>query len=344
MYISAEIRTHVIHMIERHTSHVSFSEWHWMTRISLNDTEWHVHLWMTREMYVCLYTCDCERHTSLVSFRDIHAIARHTHRVNVYIWRDPPLCYTSHRKRYLSFRDIHMIVKHTHRANVHIWRDQPPCYTCHWETLVAHVVERQTCGCETYTSRECIYLEISAPLLYVSLRDVRVIEGHTYDCETYTSSEYVYLERVVELSYVSLRDGHVMKRHTYDCETNTSSEYITLEISAPLSYVSLRDTHVMKRHTYHNDMYVFYICMSVRQTHQVEIHREISPPCYTYWCETYILSEYISGDISLMLYVSLRDTRTKCIHFWRYPWEVGGWGQDPKNGTGRDWGMGSSTI
>jgi len=24
--------------------------------------------------------------------------------------------------------------------------------------------------------------------------------------------------------------------------------------------------------------------------------------------------------------------------------EVGGWGQDPKNGTGRDWGMGSSTI
>jgi len=24
--------------------------------------------------------------------------------------------------------------------------------------------------------------------------------------------------------------------------------------------------------------------------------------------------------------------------------EVGGWGPDPKNGTGRDWGMGSSTI
>ena len=24
--------------------------------------------------------------------------------------------------------------------------------------------------------------------------------------------------------------------------------------------------------------------------------------------------------------------------------EVGGWGRDPKKGTGRDWGMGSSTI
>ena len=29
---------------------------------------------------------------------------------------------------------------------------------------------------------------------------------------------------------------------------------------------------------------------------------------------------------------------------WRFQGEVGGWGRDPKKCTGRDWGMGSSTI
>ena len=167
---------------------------------------------MTREMYVCLYTCDCERHTSLVSSRDIRVIARHTHRVNVYIWRDPPLCYTSHRKRYLSFRDIHMIAKHTHRTNVvrclcftfvrmciHFWRyperwgagvetqknvrgeiggwGRVPFYET-FDVCVLHsclCFTNQTWNeCKTQTSNQIqIYLERSAPVLYVSLRDTR---------------------------------------------------------------------------------------------------------------------------------------------------------------------------
>jgi len=33
-----------------------------------------------------------------------------------------------------------------------------------------------------------------------------------------------------------------------------------------------------------------------------------------------------------------------CAHAIHVRWEVGGWGRDPKKCTGRDWGMGSSTI
>ena len=54
---------------------------------------------------------------------------------------------------------------------------------------------------------------------------------------------------------------------------------------------------------------------------------------------------YIHSDVGLMSLfkcVSQKETHT-AIHS-VLDREVGGWGRDPKKCTGRDWGMGSSTI
>jgi len=52
---------------------------------------------------------------------------------------------------------------------------------------------------------------------------------------------------------------------------------------------------------------------------------------YVYTCKYFHIQMYVCACV----------TSISSAHPWR---EVGGWGRDPKKCTGRDWGMGSSTI
>ena len=69
---------------------------------------------------------------------------------------------------------------------------------------------------------------------------------------------------------------------------------------------------------------------------------------------TYFSSEVAAAERHLILQVLksctdlnltlLMSTVKNKMRNKRRPREVGGWGRDPKKCTGRDWGMGSSTI
>ena len=53
---------------------------------------------------------------------------------------------------------------------------------------------------------------------------------------------------------------------------------------------------------------------------------------------------YMMSDLFICLYVHLFIVIVYMILYFSRSREVGGWGRDPKKCTGRDWGMGSSTI
>jgi len=208
----------------------------------------------------------------------------------------------------------------------------PPCYVYQCITApLLYVSLSDIYNSVRQRHQTNVYLEISAPLLYVLLRDVHVIERHIYDCETYTSSECIYLEISAPLLYESLRDVHVIEGHTYHSETNTSSGNTSGDF-ASLLYVSSQNIHIKWIYIWRYQPHV--ICIIERHAHQVDTFLEVSVPLLYIWLRDihiivslHVKSTYMSGDISALLYWSLRDTLIKWvyIYIWRCspPYDMG---------------------
>ena len=63
---------------------------------------------------------------------------------------------------------------------------------------------------------------------------------------------------------------------------------------------------------------------------------------YVWWDSCICVARFVHMCNMTPSYVAVCAVKQRCIHL--FIGEVGGWGRDPKKCTGRDWGMGSSTI
>ena len=84
-----------------------------------------------------------------------------------------------------------------------------------------------------------------------------------------------------------------------------------------------------------------------------DLHMCYMTQSYVIWLSSIFMTHLMATSCSFAEQVLLQNPRLVWSYLWHdiftsgsgmAYWEVGGWGRDPKKCTGRDWGMGSSTI
>ena len=79
-----------------------------------------------------------------------------------------------------------------------------------------------------------------------------------------------------------------------------------------------------------------YVCICIHIQTQSHIHI-----CNSF---VYLYIRLLDASVGVDTATCITLVIYMCAYVYMYRREVGGWGRDPKKCTGRDWGMGSSTI
>ena len=178
---------------------------------------------------------------------------------------------------------------------------------------------------------------------------------HTY-AYVYTPYAYVYIHMHIYINLLCLlhNKGYI---HIHMCVLCFICMNIHIHAHIYKRIVSIAQkcmhtfTHCTKKDTYiytcvYKNVYIhLHMCISYTREHTYTCTYVLVYRVYPIQIHTYIFTHvYI---LSVCAYIHMHICKsTSCLsHKNVYVYgEVGGWGRDPKKCTGRDWGMGSSTI
>ena len=157
---------------------------------------------------------------------------------------------------------------------------------------------------------------LSDSLLYHSILSNESYSNESHSNESYSNESYsndchIVLSHIV-MSHIAIRD-------------NDRAQHVFSSVS--LFLCSLLRSVIVISYT-HIRIYVYIYVSS-----SVSLYRFVSRIAYFSDCHSHSLCLRLSRNTCLPLFLCF------CLSG-----EVGGWGRDPKKCTGRDWGMGSTTI